>query len=426
VTTQDSVQLSSSASAAPVAIDAELVRRQRFYAAFSILLIAPLLVWIYRPAADGLDVIGYPIGRDFINVWSGPQLAFGGQLATLFDFSGYERAIGVLFGQPLPFTIWSYPLFTLPVFWPLGQLPYFWALATWTFGLFALFATVTLSQIEPAKRGLALVVLTFAPACLINIIGGQNGFLSATLLLGGILVLDRQPVLAGVLFGLLTFKPQLGAVLPFALLALGAWRTIASAVVTVLVLVAASIALFGIEPWRQYFEIVGPFLVQGMRDFHGFYKFMMASVLAGGRTFGLSYPISLAIQIAVSLPVLIAACWAVRRTSDPCRRAFVLATAAPLITPYAFNYDLPMVAAVLTWIMFGRLPWRPEWSVLYLLGWMTPVALMYANMLGLGVAPLVLILLFAASLYEAVGAPARLRQEWPSDPSTAHGRPAVA
>ena len=90
----------------------------------------------------------HQIGRDFINIWAGPQLAFDGKLAVLFDLKAYHAAIGELFGHPLPFHNWGYPLFTLPVFWPLAQLPYFVALGVWTFGLFAIFAAVTLSQVE--------------------------------------------------------------------------------------------------------------------------------------------------------------------------------------------------------------------------------------------------------------------------------------
>jgi uncharacterized membrane protein YiaA len=376
-----------------------------------------LLVCIYRPASLSLDVIGYPLGRDFINVWAGARLAFSGQLATLFDFARYETAIGELFGEPLPFTNWSYPLFTLPAFWPLAQLPYFWALAAWTFGLFGAFAAVTLSQIERQNRWAALVVLALAPACLVNAIGGQNGFLSAALLIGGTLLLDRRPVVAGVLFGLLTYKPHLGLVLPFVLLALGAWRTILSAAATLVVLVACSIAIFGAAPWQQYLGVTAPFLMLSMKDFHGFYTFMMASVLAGGRSLGLPYPVAMAIQVAVSVPVIAAACWAVRRTADPCRRAFVLAAATPLATPYAFNYDLPMLAAILVWTLFGRLPWRPERSALCLLAWVMPVGLMYANMLGFGVGSLVLILFFVASLQEAVADPAAVRPDVPRRPA---------
>lgn len=67
-----------------------------------------------------------------------------------------------------------------------------------------------------------------APARLVNILNGQNGFLSAALLLGGTWWIDRRPVAAGILFGLLTFKPQFGTLLPFVPIALAAWRVIAS------------------------------------------------------------------------------------------------------------------------------------------------------------------------------------------------------
>jgi hypothetical protein len=47
-----------------------------------------------------------------------------------------------------------------------------------------------------------LLALAF-PAVLINIGHGQNGFLTAALMGGALVALPRQPVLAGILFGLL-------------------------------------------------------------------------------------------------------------------------------------------------------------------------------------------------------------------------------
>jgi len=383
--------------------------------ALPVVLLCPLVLEFYWPAAGGLDVTGHQIGRDFINVWAGPQLAFGGQLATLFDLHAYHAAIGVLFGQPLPFHNWGYPPFTLLAFWPLAQLPYFAALAVWTLGLFAIFAGVTLSQVERPRRAGALLALILAPACLINTIGGQNGFLSATLMLGGTLAIDRRPILAGLLFGLLSFKPHLGIALPFVLLALRAWRVIATACVTALLLVLLSLAVFGIEPWRQYIEVVGAYQVSLLQRFRGFYTFMMVSGVAGARTFGLTYPVALVLQVALAVPVLGAAIWAMRSTTDPCQRAFVLASAAPLVTPYVFNYDLTALAAALVWTLcrtpqheFGRglllfLGWMtPIRGLVLFLGWIVPVLAMYLNEIGLGLAPLALAAVFALSVYDAI------------------------
>jgi hypothetical protein len=44
----------------------------------------PLLT-LYRPRENGLDVIGHPIGRDFIDVWSDPQVGFRRKVETLFN-----------------------------------------------------------------------------------------------------------------------------------------------------------------------------------------------------------------------------------------------------------------------------------------------------------------------------------------------------
>ena len=388
-----------------------------FHLALPVILLCPLVVVFYWPAAGGLDVTGHQIGRDFINVWAGPQLAFGGQLATLFDLHAYHAAIGELFGQPLPFHNWGYPPFTLLAFWPLAQLPYFVALAVWTVGLFAVFAGVTLSQVERPRRANALLALILAPACLINTIGGQNGFLSAALMLGGILSIDRRPILAGMLFGLLTFKPHLGVVVPFALLALGAWRVIATAAVTALVLVLLSIAVFGIEPWRQYIEVTSAYQVILLERFRGFYTYMMVSGVAGARTFGLTYPVALALQVALAVPVLCAALWAVRSNTDAYRRAFVLVSATPLVTPYTFNYDLTALAAVLVWTLCRTLRDEPVrglllfmgWTapvpgLILFLGWIIPILAMYLNELGLGLAPLGLAAVFVLSVYDAVSA----------------------
>lgn len=375
-----------------------------YYPVISLEILLPLLYY-YLPVGNGLDMTGHPLGRDFINVWAGPQLAFDGRLATLFDLQAYITAIGKLFGRPVDFANWGYPPFTLPLFWPLAQLPYFWALAVWTFGLLAIFSCIVVSQAARENRPYALVALILAPACLINILGGQNGFLSASLLIGGALSIDRRPLLAGVLFGLLTFKPHLGLVIPFALLALRAWRVIAAATLTALVLVAISIAMLGIEPWRQYLGVTSAFQLLLIENFDGFYTIMMASILAGARTFGIPFPIAMAVQVAIALPVLAAACWAVRRTTDPLRRTAVLVCAVPLVTPYAFNYDLTAIAAVIVWRLTGTIRSEGGSNLVWLFAWLAPTAMMPLNIMGLGLAPLALLGAFVMSVRE-------VRAEW--------------
>jgi hypothetical protein len=74
-----------------------------------------------------------------------------------------------------------------------------------------------------------------------------------------------------------------------------------------------------------------------------------------------------------------------------------------LITPYAFDYDLPALAAVQVWMLCGRLPWHSRWSAVYLLAWLIPTAMMYLNMIAVPVAPLVLLAMFVLAVREAAG-----------------------
>src|SRR5258706_6960278 len=67
-------------------------------------------------------------------------------------------------------------------------------------------------------RGTLLLALA-APAVFINAVGGQNGTWTAALFGGGLGLLERRPLLAGGLLGLLIYKPQLGLLIPVALLA---------------------------------------------------------------------------------------------------------------------------------------------------------------------------------------------------------------
>ncbi len=113
------------------------------------------------------------------------------------------------------------------------------------------------------------------------------------------------------------------------------------------------------------------------------------------------------LQVALALPVLALTCWSVRRTADPCRRAFVVACAAPLVTPYAFNYDLTAVAAALVWTLFGRLPWRASGTMVYLIGWLTPRLGSCISAFSASLSrPLAILALFAFAVAEAARDPA--------------------
>ena len=72
------------------------------------------------------------------------------------------------------------------------------------------------------------------------------------------MVLDRRPILAGLLFGMLSIKPQFGILLPLMLALTGRWRTVLAAATTVLLLVTAASFVFGIDVWTAYINDAMP------------------------------------------------------------------------------------------------------------------------------------------------------------------------
>ena len=144
-----------------------------------------------------------------------------------------------------------------------------------------------------------LLALAF-PAVLINVGHGHNGFLTAALLGGGLVILDRRPLAAGILFGLMAYKPQFGLMIPIALAAGGYWRTFAAAAVTAVLLTLVTTLVFGVQVWHAFF--VGAeftrtvVLEQGDTGWH-----KIQSIFSWARMWGAPVPLAYAIQGAATL-----------------------------------------------------------------------------------------------------------------------------
>jgi alpha-1,2-mannosyltransferase len=327
----------------------------------------------FRPSWDVMDG---PFGRDFLNVWMGARSVFAGGPAGWFDADTYNAAVQAMLPPPPsgPYTVfWSYPPHLLLFTWPFGLMPYFAAYAAWCIaGLAAFAVAVRAGGIE--ARNLPFVVL--APAAAINVFAGQNGFLIAALLIGGLSALERRPILAGVLFGILTVKPQLGLLLPVMLVLTGRWRTIAAAAATTAALVAAAAALYGPHIWIEYLTKTGPqqmHLLQTL-SFH-----MMPTAFAGMRLMGLPADAAWAVQAVQSAAALAATVWTFWRRRDGTLSVALLVTATFLCSPYSYGYDLTAMAYVA-----GLLRQRDDNTALdhclILAAWALPVAMIVVHL----------------------------------------------
>src|SRR5581483_1453312 len=199
-----------------------------------------------------VDFNTYAVGRDFINTWMGGRSAFEGGPAAWFDMANYNAALREMLGSFFPDHYWSYPPHILLFIWPFGLLPYFPAYLLWCVLGVALYL---LASTQLVRRNY-LLFLAVAPGVAVCAFFGQNGFYTSALFLGGMMLLDRRPLLAGILFGILTVKPQIGYLLPIVLLLTGRWRTIAAACATAAALIAATTIWFGADIWVEYFEKV--------------------------------------------------------------------------------------------------------------------------------------------------------------------------
>jgi alpha-1,2-mannosyltransferase len=269
----------------------------------------------YLPTADGFG--GTAIGRDFLNTWMGGRSALAEGPAAWFDFRVYNDVLRTFVGIAESY-FWSYPPHVLLFIWPFGLMPYFPAFVLWTLGGFALFLYAAASGGVERKH---LLFVAVAPAVAVNVFTGQNGFFIAALLIGGLINLDRRPVLAGVLFGILTVKPQLGLALPLMLAASGRWRTIIAAVATTLALVVATAWLYGPDIWTKFLAKVLP-QQQLLQEHGGGLIFLQnASTFCAARMIGLPIGAAWALQALVSAVAIAAVVWTFRcRATQCCRR----------------------------------------------------------------------------------------------------------
>jgi hypothetical protein len=243
-----------------------------------------------------------------------------------------------------------------------------------------------------------MLALAF-PATFVNLFHGQNGFLNAALLGAGILALERRPVLAGILLGLLSYKPHFGLLVPLALMAGGHWRTIAAAAATALVFAALSLAVFGPEAWQAFVDNA-PFLRRIVED-GNLPWFKMPTLFAAVRLAGGPVPLAYAAQGLAALAAASAVWWAWRQTAPLPVKAAILVVAALGATPYAFDYDLTLLGLAVAWLAWDGIQrgFRPGEKLALVAAWLLPaVATPVAEHSSLQLAPAVLAWLVVCAL----------------------------
>ena len=312
--------------------------------------------------SDGLnDRFGRPLGTDFSNVYAAGTYVLDGNAAAPFEPARQYAREQVIFGKDTPFYGWHYPPFFLGIAALLALMPYMLALALWQGATLGVYLWAIRGIVGARNALWPLLALAF-PAVFINLGHGHNGFLTAALIAGALTLLDRRPFLAGILIGLLAYKPQFGMLIPFVLAASGHWRTFAAAAVTVALLTLGVTLAFGIEVWTAFLASTGftrtVVLEQGGT---GWYK--IQSVFSLVRMWGGPVALAYAAQAAVTLALAASLAWLWRTHAAFPLKAAALLIGTVLATPYSLDYDLMLLAPAIAFVAIdglnrGFAPWQ--------------------------------------------------------------------
>jgi hypothetical protein len=263
----------------------------------------------------------------------------------------------------------------LLLFLPFGALPPILSLAVFLLGGFvAVLAAVWLYWGPGRARVIATYSLVLCPAVPFNIMTGQNAFFTSALLVGGFGLLARSPLLAGVLLGILSFKPQFWLMVPVALVAARNWRAFGSAVAVALLLGLLSLVVFGPEIWIAWIE-----MMTGMNPAYNAWlpvgRLNGISVFASASWLGA--PATLA-SAAQGLAIVVAAgCvytgW--RRASSGSLRLALLLAATMLAAPHASASDAVLLGLSASfYLAVPRIRWlRPGEIVIAAAVWASPL-----------------------------------------------------
>jgi hypothetical protein len=238
----------------------------------------------------------------------------------------------------LPFTLLPYPIaYEAWIALLLGALAGTWYLAAPGAGRLRVIHLVAAVAWVPVIYGLQL---------------GQPGLFVALGVAGSYALLrSGRPLLSGLALGAIVFKPQLGFLVPLALLVAGRYRAVAGAAIVIGLLALASavnVGSQGIADYEQRLTFAAGVPVN---------RELTLALLVGGVT------VTRVLQGAIAI-------WALalvyRFRKGPLEWMFVVPLVGGLLaTPYLHLDDLVMLGLA-AWL-FLRIPGRPAWSWAYVL-----------------------------------------------------------
>ncbi|MHB8528496.1 MAG: glycosyltransferase family 87 protein [Caulobacteraceae bacterium] len=323
-----------------------------------------------------LSTFGYPgvigpnynaPGTDWMVMYEAARSALLGHLPLIFDGDRFTAHLNAVFSgwlsYPLPFRPWVYPPSFLLILAPFSRLGFPGSYAAFqAIGAALLAAALWRGADRPqAARWIALAAL-IGPAASINVLQGQCAFLVAALLVWSFRLIRTRPIVAGILLGILSFKPQFCLLLPVALIAMRQWRGLFAAGVTVLLSIVISAAVFGPQTWIDWLRQTQQGYFGGELKWIEYGRIWGNSVYACAVLLGATAKIGSIVQTA-SILFSAAAIWMTFRSRlQPDLKLAALLAATVLAAPHSAGYDgVLVVIAAGMWLAAQPGP-RPLWQ----------------------------------------------------------------
>jgi alpha-1,2-mannosyltransferase len=326
------------------------------FLAFEVAAFCFVILWTH----DFFIRIDPPTTTDFVSFYAAGKLALAGTPQLAYAQSAHYAAEMAATAPNVPYNFFFYPPVYLLVCAPLALLPYIVSFVAFEVATIAGWLLVMRRILQVPGWAWCIPVLAY-PSVFWTFGLGQNAFLTAGLIGAATLLLEAQPIAAGVLIGLMAYKPHLALLVPVALAAGGHWRAFGAATATVAALVGFSIAAFGVDTWHAYLLALNTTqdAYEAWRvDLNAFVTpYGAVRVLGGGAG------TARAVQVVCTILVAAIVAWIWRRSACIALRSAALTAAMPLAVPVALMYDLLLTMVAIGWIVrlgirTGFRPWE--------------------------------------------------------------------
>jgi hypothetical protein len=320
------------------------------------------------------------LGCDWAIFYTAARAWYDGSLVHIYDQVWLKETLNAAFAHwlevPMPHPAFHYPPTFLLLLVPFGALGFVvsYALAqVLTFS--ALVCAVKRFTGQTRQFWFYAASLLACPASSNNVMSGQNMFLIATLYVVGFGLLDAQPLLAGAVIGIASFKPQFALMVPFALLGTRNWRALAGAVGSALLLALVSVLVLGWGIWEQWFAL----MLHPRHDvaYTGidWGRMWDDSVFTIATLLGASKVVANVIQASATLAAAASVFIAYRRPMANDLRFAVFLAASIVGSPHVSPYDMILLAYAATILVWNLLQeeFRPAAFVIPLAAWLLPL-----------------------------------------------------